>query len=111
MTQVTEVAPDPFRISTFVPEVDLQFNQFVVRDDEPLLFHTGLRKMFPVVRDAVAKVVDPTRIRITFSHFEADECGAGRYRFRYRRTPHARALRECAAAFREVLGGRGRGAA
>jgi len=77
MTQVTEIAPDLFRISTFVPEADLQFNQFVVRDDEPLLFHTGLRKMFPLVRDAVATVIDPTRVRwITFSHFEADECGA-----------------------------------
>ncbi len=77
MTQVTEVAPDLFRISTFVPEADLQFNQFLVRDDEPLLFHTGLRKMFPVVRDAVAKVIDPARVRwIGFSHFEADECGA-----------------------------------
>src|SRR5438552_26567 len=77
MTQVTEVAPDLFRISTFVPEADLQFNQFLVRDDEPLLFHTGPRKMFPVVRDAVAKVIDPARVRwIGFSHFEADECGA-----------------------------------
>jgi flavorubredoxin len=77
MTQVTEVAPDLFRISTFVPEADLQFNQFLVRDDEPLLFHTGLRKMFPVVRDAVARVIDPGRVRwIGFSHFEADECGA-----------------------------------
>ena len=77
MTQVTEVAPDLFRISTFVPEADLTFNQFLVRDDEPLLFHTGLRKTFPVVRAAVARVIDPARVRwIGFSHFEADECGA-----------------------------------
>ena len=77
MTTVTEVAPDVFRISTYVPEIDLQFGQFLVRDDEPLLFHTGLRKMFPLTRDAVARVMDPARIRwISFSHFEADECGA-----------------------------------
>jgi flavorubredoxin len=48
-----------------------------VKDDEPLLFHTGLRGMFPLVREAVAKVLDPAGIRhIGFSHFESDECGA-----------------------------------
>jgi flavorubredoxin len=77
MTQVTEVAPDLFRISTYVPEADLAFNQFLVRDDEPLLFHTGLRKLFPAVRDAVATVLDPATVRwLSFSHYEADECGA-----------------------------------
>lgn len=74
---VTEIAPDVYRISTYVPEIDMQFNQFLVRDDEPLLFHTGHRAMFPVVRDAVASVIDPSEIRwLGFSHFEADECGA-----------------------------------
>ena len=77
MTQVTEVAPDVFRISTFVPEADLQFNQFLIKDEEPVLFHTGMKQMYPLVRDAVARVVDPSTIRwISFSHFEADECGA-----------------------------------
>jgi flavorubredoxin len=77
MTQITEIAPDIYRISTFMPEADLQFNQFLVRDDEPLLFHTGMRGLFPVVRDAVAKLLPPPEIRwIGFSHFEADECGA-----------------------------------
>ena len=77
MSTVTEVAPDLFRIATYVPEFDLQFVQFLVRDEEPLLFHTGMRKMFPTTRDAVARVLDPARIRwISFSHFEADECGA-----------------------------------
>ena len=76
MTTLTEIAPDVFRISTFISEFNLEFNQFVVRDDEPLLFHTGMNGLFPAVRDAVARVIDPTTIRwISFSHFEADECG------------------------------------
>ena len=74
---IEEIAPDLYRISTYVPELNLQFNQFLVSDDEPLLFHTGMRSMFPLVRDEVARVIEPSRIRwIGFSHFEADECGA-----------------------------------
>ena len=74
---VTEIAPDVYRISTYVPEIDLQFNQFLVKDEEPLLFHTGHRAMFPLVRDAVADIIPPARIRwLGFSHFEADECGS-----------------------------------
>jgi flavorubredoxin len=77
MTRIDEIAPDIYRICTFVPEINLQFNQFLVRDAEPLLFHTGMKKMFPVVRDAVATLLPPETIRwIGFSHFEADECGA-----------------------------------
>ena len=44
---ITEIAPDVFRLSLYVPELNLQFNHFLVRDDEPLLYHTGMRKMFP----------------------------------------------------------------
>jgi flavorubredoxin len=74
---VTEIAPDLYRISTYVPEIDLQFCQFLVADDEPMLFHTGMRALFPLVRDAVSTVIDPSRLRwIGFSHFEADECGS-----------------------------------
>jgi len=77
MTQINEIVPDMYRISTFIPEINLQFNQFLVRDEQPLLYHTGMRGLFPVVRDAVATLVDPSTIRwIGFSHFEADECGA-----------------------------------
>lgn len=77
MTNVTEIAADIFRINTFVPEANLGFSQFLVRDDEPLLFHTGMRALFPVVREAVATLIDPATLRwIGFSHFEADECGA-----------------------------------
>ena len=74
---VSEIAPDLYRISTFIPEIDLQFNQFLVKDDEPLLFHTGMKSLFPIVLDAVKTVIDPSTIRwIGFSHFEADECGS-----------------------------------
>lgn len=74
---ITEIAPDVYRISLFVPEIDLQFIQFLVKDDEPLLFHTGMRGIFPQVREAVAKVINPADLRhIGFSHFEADECGS-----------------------------------
>jgi len=74
---VTEIAPDCYRISTYIPEIDLQFNQFVIDDDEPLLFHTGMRSLFPAVREGVVSVIDPAKLRwISFSHFEADECGS-----------------------------------
>jgi len=77
MADITEIAPDIYRISVFWPEIDLQFNHFVVRDDEPLLFHTGLRRMFPEVREGMAKLLDPAKLRwISWSHFESDECGA-----------------------------------
>jgi flavorubredoxin len=77
MTRVDEIAADIFRISTYVPELNLQFNQFLVRDDEPLLFETGMKQLFPAVREAVARVIDPASIRyISFSHFEPDECGS-----------------------------------
>ena len=74
---VNEIAPDTYRISTYVPEFHLQFNQFLVADDEPLLYHTGMRGMFPRVLEEVSRVVDPSRLRwVGFSHYEADECGA-----------------------------------
>ena len=76
-TTVTEVAPDVFRLCTYVPNIDLQFSQFLVRDDEPLLYHTGMKSLFPSVKDALAGLVDPSSIRwIGFSHFEGDECGS-----------------------------------
>jgi len=77
MSTITEIAPDVYRISTYVPEFDLQFNEFLVKDEEPLLYHTGTRAMFPRLIEAVREIVEPSRIRwIGFSHFEADECGA-----------------------------------
>lgn len=75
--KISEIAPDVYRFSLFVPEINLQFNQFLVKDEEPLLFHTGMKAIFPLVREAVAKVINPADVRrIGFSHFEADECGS-----------------------------------
>jgi flavorubredoxin len=75
MAHVTEIAPDLFRITTFVEPFNLQFSQFLVRDDEPLLFHTGPRALFSEVKAAVASLIDPQTLRwIGFSHFESDEC-------------------------------------
>ena len=76
-TAVTEIAPDVYRLSTYVPEADFQFNQYLVAGAEPLLFHTGPRAMFPLVAEAVARVLPVEELRwITFGHVEADECGA-----------------------------------
>src|SRR5437868_6392972 len=77
MTTTTEIAPDVYRISTYIPAANLQFNQFLVKDEQPLLFHTGMQGIFPEVREAVRRILDPKHLRwIGFSHFEADECGA-----------------------------------
>ena len=54
MARIDEIAPDLFRVSIYVPQFDLQFNHFVIKDDEPLLFHTGMRKMFPEVHGTTA---------------------------------------------------------
>ena len=79
-TTVDEIAPDIFRLSTFVPDVGptgFTFNQFLVRDDEPFLFHTGMRQLFPAVREAIGRVLPVESLRwISFAHVEADECGS-----------------------------------
>ena len=77
MIKVSEIAPDVYRISVFVQEINLQFNHFLIKDDEPMLYHAGMRQMFPAVLEAVSKIISPSQIRwIGFSHFEVDECGA-----------------------------------
>lgn len=79
-TKIDEIADGIYRLSTFVPEVGptgFAFNQFVVKADEPLLFHCGPRQMFPLVSEAAARVVPLEQFRwITFGHVEADECGS-----------------------------------
>ena len=78
-TRVDEVAPAVYRIATPVTILPggFSFNQYLVKDDEPLLFHTGPRRMFPLVREAIAAVMPVERLRyVAFSHFEADECGS-----------------------------------
>jgi len=79
-TNVHEIADGIYRINTPVglPGAgQFNFNQYLVVDDDPLLFHSGLRRMFPLVREAIAAVMPVERLRyVGLSHFEADECGA-----------------------------------
>ena len=76
-SNVTEIASDIYRISTFHPDYGIQLNQFLIKDEEPFLMHTGFKKMFSTTREAVESIIDPTTLRwIGFSHFEPDECGA-----------------------------------
>lgn len=79
-TSVDEIADGIYRLSTPVTFPDgggFTFNQYLVADDEPLLFHTGPRRLFQLVREAVRRVLPPERLRyIGLSHFEADECGS-----------------------------------
>ena len=77
-TNVHEVSDGIFRINTPVDIAgDFSFNQYLIMDDKPLLFHAGLRKMFPLVYEAVESIVSVKDLRyIAFAHFEADECGS-----------------------------------
>jgi flavorubredoxin len=79
-TVTHEIADRIYRFSTCVPDAapgGFTFNQFLVVADEPLLFHTGPRRMFPLVSEAIARVIPLDRLRwITFGHVESDECGA-----------------------------------
>lgn len=80
-TRISEIADGIYRLSTHVPDIappaGFSFNQFLVLGDEPLMFHTGLRKMFPLNRDALSRIIPPQSLRfIAFGHYEADECGA-----------------------------------
>jgi len=145
-TRITEIAADHYVISIYVREFNLRFNHFLIKDEEPLLFHAGMKQMFPLMRDAVTRIIDPATLRwISFSHFEADEYGAlnewlaiapqaapvcglvgaavsvndfsmrparvlahdeilkiGRYRLRFRRTPHVPHNWEASLLFEEV---------
>ena len=79
-TKVDEVADGIYRFSTCIPGImpnGFTFNQYLVKADEPLLFHTGMRGLFPLVSQAAAKVLPIAKLRwISFSHIEADESGA-----------------------------------
>jgi flavorubredoxin len=80
-TKISEIADDIYRLSTFVPDIappaGFTFNQFLVLGEEPLMFHTGLRKMFTLNREALSRIIPPERLKwIAYGHFEADECGA-----------------------------------
>src|SRR5919202_5944972 len=78
-TRIDEIEARIYRISTPVTKLPggFSFNQYLIADDEPLLFHTGPRKLFPFISEAVGRVMPVERLRhIAFSHFEADECGS-----------------------------------
>ena len=80
-TKISEIADGIFRLSTHVPDIappaGFTFNQFLVLGEEPLMFHTGLRRMFGLNREALGRILPPERLRwIAFGHYEADECGA-----------------------------------
>jgi len=78
--RIDEIAPDVFRISTLIPDVapgGFSFNQFLVRDEQPFLFHTGMRGLHPLVAGAIDRIVPVETLRwISFGHVEADECGS-----------------------------------
>lgn len=79
-TRVHEIADGVYRLSTFIPEVSpdgFTFNQFLIRGEEPMLFHAGHRGMFPLIAEAVGRILPVETLRwIGFGHVEADECGA-----------------------------------
>lgn len=79
-TNAHEIADGIYRINTPVDVPGgpaFNFNQYLLVDDEPLLFHTGRRQLLPVVRDAIASLMPVERVRhVGFSHTEADECGS-----------------------------------
>jgi flavorubredoxin len=76
-TVVDEITKGIYRLSTYIDEADFTFNQYLIDADQPLLFHCGMRGLFPLVSAAVAEVLPPSRLRwISFGHWEADESGA-----------------------------------
>jgi flavorubredoxin len=80
-TTLSEIGDGIYRVSTYVPQVaapaGLTYNVFLIGGDEPLLFHTGKRGMFPDVSAALARVLPLARLRwLAFGHYESDECGA-----------------------------------
>src|SRR6185503_11134092 len=79
-TRIDEIANGIYRINTPLAlpgEVGFSFNQYLIVDDAPMLFHTGMRQLFPLVSQAIGAVLPLERLRyVGLSHFEADECGA-----------------------------------
>lgn len=77
MAEVHEIGDRIYRISSSVPQAPVEFSQFLINADEPLLFHTGAKGLFADTLDAVKKIVDPAKLKyISWSHLESDECGA-----------------------------------
>ncbi len=77
MAHVSEIRDGVYRLTVYNTEFQLQFSHFLIDDEEPLLFHTGFNAMFGELREEVATVLDPAKLRwVGFSHFESDECGS-----------------------------------
>src|SRR2546430_17106903 len=78
--RVDEIAPQIFRIAVWTGKAPITFNQFVIRDEHPALIHTGHAALFDTERTQVERLLDPRTLRyISFSHFEADECGGPKH--------------------------------
>lgn len=76
-TRVTEIADGIHQLTTVVPEAPVAFNQYLITGGEPMLFHTGMRGLFPLVSAAVSTVISAESLRwVGFGHVEADECGS-----------------------------------
>ncbi len=76
-TRVTEVADRVYQLTTHLAEMDFGFNQYLIAGEEPMLFHTGMRGLFPLVSGAISSVLPMHSVRwVSFGHVEADECGA-----------------------------------
>lgn len=74
---MTEIADGIYQLTTYVEEIDFAVNQYLLAGDQPLLFHTGMRGIFPAAANAVTRVVPPSSLRWSaFGHVEADECGS-----------------------------------
>jgi flavorubredoxin len=80
VASINEIAPDTYRVSVALPDAlpgGFSFNQYLVVDEMPLIFHTGPKKLFPLIREQIESVLPLSKLRyIAFSHFEADECGS-----------------------------------
>jgi flavorubredoxin len=80
VASIDAIAPDTYRVHVSLPDMlggGFSFNQYLIVDDEPLLFHTGPRKLFPLISEQIEKVLPLSKLRyIAFSHVEADECGS-----------------------------------
>ncbi|MBI3756831.1 MAG: MBL fold metallo-hydrolase [Deltaproteobacteria bacterium] len=76
-TLLDEITNGIYRLSTYIPDADFTFNQYLINAEQPLLFHTGMRGLFPLVSAAVSRAIPVERLRwISFGHWEADESGA-----------------------------------
>jgi flavorubredoxin len=77
MTKITRIINNVYRISTYIPEGNFQCCQFLITDEQPLLYHTGLRSHYPQIYEAIYTVIHPEKLKwFGFIHFEADECGS-----------------------------------